>query len=322
MVPTWILRDGAWIGEAPSLEAFSEAARAASGPPGDRACFAFAKHLWTDVWFIKEANTNFGVGVSVCDWDDLHTQRALRALKPGKTYVAQPSVGNPRVDERGCKLGWRLYVACVSAPNSKALRWFYYNGGYVVAADGVLRRDRKDPLGHVTKDRIARFADWPERETFEPIMRDKITRMLREAQPKMKPPVEKACFELFGVDLIVEQEHDDPSVPVEDTVWIVEVNRSPRVKISDKPMLHALLNIAVPKYGLPQPSSATWDELDVDPFACDTWHPDEGFDQMEMETWGRGRWGRGGQTGEGPLPSAFGGDAHWGARAEEKPSGA
>ena len=39
-------------------------------------------------------------------------------------------------------------------------------------------------------------------------------------------------------------------------------------------MLHALLNIAVPKYGIPQ-HGAVWDLLDVDPEMCDTWHPDE-----------------------------------------------
>lgn len=32
-------------------------------------------------------------------------------------------------------------------------------------------------------------------------------------------------------------------------IWIIEVNRSPRVKPPDKPMLHALLNLAMPRYG-------------------------------------------------------------------------
>ena len=157
--------------------------------------------------------------------------------------------------------------------------------------------------------------------------------MLRAAQPRMKPPVGKACFELFGVDLIVreaearggvgsdagsdEEASSDEGDVDPDDVRIVEVNRSPRVKIEDKPMLHALLNIAVPKYGIPQ-HDAVWDLLDVDPEMCDTWNPDESDKREEMETWGGARWDGGGRDGQNPMPSAFGGDQHWGARAEKE----
>ena len=189
----------------------------------------------------------------------------------------------------------------------------YKRQGYLVAADGPLERGVSDPLGHVTKDRVCAFDDWPEAPAYEPIMREKITAMLRAAQPKMKPPVAKACFELFGVDLIVrETKKPDP-----DAVRIVEVNRSPRVKIDDKPMLHALLNIAVPKYGIPQ-HDAVWDLLDVDPEMCDTWHPDARDEREERDVWGGARWDGGGRDGQNPMPSAFGGDQHWGARAEKE----
>ena len=266
------------------------------------------------------------------------------------TFVVQPSVANPRVDSRGHKLGWRVYVACVSPQNSSSLRWFMFCGGYLVAADGVLSRQVLEQKGHCTKDRVSKFNEWDEFELYEPVMREKITQMLREAQPRMKPPVAKGAFELFGVDLIVggdDDPGDDPgdnmgntfdtsdtsgddtndrpgndtsdtsgdgtddrpgtrgdctskppgSIPndsgkknkVPSTVWIVEVNRSPRVKKGDKNMLHALLNIALPKYGLPQ-RDAVWDLLDVDPDLCDTWHNGADEEQVELNTWGRTRW--------------------------------
>jgi hypothetical protein len=198
-----------------------------------------------------------------------------------------------------------------------------------------------EPLGHVTKDRVCSFDAWPESSAYEPVMREKITAVLRAAQPRMKPPVQKACFELFGVDLIVREAEgngghtlmtkrsyasdagsdeeasvDEADVDFDD-VRIVEFNRSPRVKIEDKPMLHALLNIAVPKYGIPQ-HGAVWDLLDVDPELCDTWHPDARDEREEMETWGGARWDGGGRDGQNPRPSAFGGDQHWGARAEKE----
>ena len=109
------------------------------------------------------------------------------------------------------------------------------------------------------------------------------------AQPLMRPPETKACFELFGVDVAMSAAGD---------VWIIEVNRSPRVKLEDKPMMHALLNIAAPRYGLPQPGSV-WDPLDVDPDA--TWGDHATTPEAEAEeerTWGRRRWGPGGENGE------------------------
>jgi hypothetical protein len=61
-----------------------------------------------------------------------------------------------------------------------------------------------------------------------------------------------------------------------------------------------------------------WDLLDVDPELCDTWHPDARDEREEMETWGGARWDGGGRDGQNPRPSAFGGDQHWGARAEKE----
>jgi hypothetical protein len=310
-IPTWFVRDREWV---PANEGPTEA---------DARAIAASNDFWHDVWFVKEAKTNFGVGVRVAP----SPERCLAVAEPGKTYVVQPSVASPRVDARGHKLGWRVYIACVSAPNARALRWYMFCGGYLVAADGPLARGVLDPLGHVTKDRVCAFDDWPEGPAYEPIMREKITAMLRAAQPKMKPPVAKACFELFGVDLIVREtearvvhrEGDEGGVfsPDPDAVRIVEVNRSPRVKIDDKPMLHALLNIAVPKYGIPQ-HDAVWDLLDVDPEMCDTWHPDARDEREERDVWGGARWDGGGRDGQNPMPSAFGGDQHWGARAEKE----
>lgn len=139
-------------------------------------------------------------------------------------------------------------------------------------------------------------------------MRDAITEMLRAAQPRFAPPTSKACFELFGVDIAMTGEGD---------VWIIEVNRSPRVKPPDKPMLHALLNLAAPRYGFPQPD-AVWDPLDVDPEATDTWYQDKEAEKEELDAWGRMRWGPAGKDLQAPLPGAFGGEleAGWGARRE------
>jgi hypothetical protein len=324
-VPTWFVRDGEWV---PS----------GCGPTdADVQSLQVSKHFWHDVWFVKEAKTNFGVGVAV----KRSPKECLFSAEFGKTYVVQPSVSHPRRDERGHKLGWRMYIACVSPPNSRFLRWYMFCGGYLVAADGPLERGVLEPLGHVTKDRVCSFDAWPESSAYEPVMREKITAVLRAAQPRMKPPVQKACFELFGVDLIVREAEgngghtlmtkrsyasdagsdeeasvDEADVDFDD-VRIVEFNRSPRVKIEDKPMLHALLNIAVPKYGIPQ-HGAVWDLLDVDPELCDTWHPDARDEREEMETWGGARWDGGGRDGQNPRPSAFGGDQHWGARAEKE----
>jgi|TARA_B110000977_G_scaffold193550_1_gene268677 hypothetical protein len=54
MVPTWFIRDGKWVGEAPGGIAQKEDLFGAA-----------REHVWHDVWFVKAANLNFGVGVAV-----------------------------------------------------------------------------------------------------------------------------------------------------------------------------------------------------------------------------------------------------------------
>jgi glutathione synthase/RimK-type ligase-like ATP-grasp enzyme len=61
---------------------------------------------------------------------------------------------------------------------------------------------------------------WEGLYEHEPVMRDKITELLREAQPRMRPPKPKATFELYGVDMAMTEQGD---------IWIIEVNRSPRL---------------------------------------------------------------------------------------------
>ena len=288
--PTWFVRDGAWVGEAAP-------ARASDAYP----------HVWDHVWFMKETDKNFGTGIIVRGSPEACFAEAER----DKRYVVQPSIARPRTDARGHKLGWRLYVACVSPAGSETLEWYMFCGGYLVAADGPFDAHDLAPLAQITKDRVMEFNEWDEMETFEPTIREKITRMLRAAQPRMRPPKKKACFELFGVDIIVTEPGE---------VFIVEVNRSPRVKPPDKPMMHALLNIAAPRYGLPQPG-AVWDLLDVDPEAVNGWHPDPEAEAEEERKWGSRMWGPGGEDGQAPMPGAFGGDQDWGARAEERAAG-
>jgi hypothetical protein len=181
-VPTWFVKDGEWV---PSGCGPTEA---------DVQNLQVSKHFWHDVWFVKEAKTNFGVGVAV----KRSPKECLASAEFGKTYVVQPSVSDPRTDERGHKLGWRMYIACVSPPNSRALRWYMFCGGYLVAADGPLERGVLEPLGHVTKDRVCSFDAWPESSAYEPVMREKITAVLRAAQPRMKPPVGRAASSCSG----------------------------------------------------------------------------------------------------------------------------
>ena len=195
----------------------------------------------------------------------------------------------------------------------------------LVAADGPFDKHDLSPLAQITKDRIIEFYAWDGLERYEQEMRDKITAMLRAAQPRFAPPTSKCCFELFGVDMAMSVDGVD--------IMIIEVNRSPRVKLPDKPMLHALLNLAAPRYGFPQ-QNAVWDPLDVDPDATDTWFQDKEEEEMELQTWGRTGWGGPGPIGqsrrervvgddenvEDPLPGAFGGDwdgnTGWGSRRE------
>ena len=291
-VPTWFVRDGRWVGEpAPATLGDDEKQR-----------------FWDHVWFAKESDKNFATGIVVRGTPEECVRDAMR-VGDGKTWVIQPSVREPALDARGHKLGWRLYVACVSPPGTKALHWYVFCGGYLVAADGPFDDRDLSLLSQVTRDRVMRMNDWDGLEEHEPAMREKIEAMLCAAQPLMRPPETKACFELFGVDVAMSAAGD---------VWIIEVNRSPRVKLEDKPMMHALLNIAAPRYGLPQPGSV-WDPLDVDPDA--TWGaattPEA--EAEEERTWGRRRWGPGGENGEKAQPGAFASEQanDWGARAEE-----
>jgi hypothetical protein len=47
-------------------------------------------------------------------------------------------------------------------------------------------------LAQITKDRVMDFNSWDGLEEYEETMRDKITLMLRAAQPRFAPPTTKA----------------------------------------------------------------------------------------------------------------------------------
>ena len=61
-----------------------------------------------------------------------------------------------------------------------------------MAADGPFGKHDLAPLAQITKDRVMEFNSWEGLEEYEMLMREKITTMLRAAQPRMTPPTTKA----------------------------------------------------------------------------------------------------------------------------------
>ena len=57
--------------------------------------------MWDHIWFLKEADKNFATGIVVRG----SPQECYDAAEPGKTYVIQPSIPDPRCDARGGDFG-------------------------------------------------------------------------------------------------------------------------------------------------------------------------------------------------------------------------
>eukprot|EP00622_Pseudochattonella_farcimen_P004183 FR739516.1.p1 GENE.FR739516.1~~FR739516.1.p1 ORF type:complete len:174 (+),score=11.21 FR739516.1:81-524(+) len=89
-----------------------------------------------------------------------------------------------------------------------------------------------------------------------PVFRDKIATVLPMVKPKLVVKEMQPSFELFGVDFILD---------VFKHPWLAEINRSPRTLETDRPMLHALLDIVMQEQKAP-PTYKTdmkWERLHV-----------------------------------------------------------
>ena len=62
--------------------------------------------MWDHIWFLKEADKNFATGIVVRG----SPQECFDAAEPGKTYVIQPSIPDPRCDARGGDFGGLRWV--------------------------------------------------------------------------------------------------------------------------------------------------------------------------------------------------------------------
>ena len=99
-----------------------------------------------------------------------------------------------------------------------------------------------------------RMTAWSDYEEMYPKMRTQTARALKIVAPKLVVKLEQPSFELFGVDFIF----DGFRHP-----WMAEINRSPRQLDTDKPMLHAMLDLVMRERKTPPAMSApfVWEQL-------------------------------------------------------------
>ncbi|KAK3260504.1 hypothetical protein CYMTET_30538 [Cymbomonas tetramitiformis] len=125
------------------------------------------------------------------------------------------------------KFNMRIYVAAISFKGEAKVHWYIYHGGYVGKAIKPWMPMSTEKEAQISRDRAKPFREWEGFDRGFPIMLDCVREMLVCTSEKFKPPSSKAAFELFGTDIML----DDDWRP-----FLLEVNRSPRVLDMDRPV--------------------------------------------------------------------------------------
>ena len=93
-----------------------------------------------------------------------------------------------------------------------------------------------DRAAQITRDRSFALGEWEQYDKIWALIKQYVTPMLKHVSTKLTPTA-KAAYELFGIDLALTNDWD---------MCCYEINSGPCIKPENKPMLHDLLDIALP----------------------------------------------------------------------------
>lgn len=203
-------------------------------------------------WFVKDSTRNFGTGISVTT----SVKEAQDKITSGDKYVVQLAIEPQLLDDEGYKFSCRVYLLAYSPPNSLEIEFYTYQEGWITRAQTPWVPGSLEWQHNVSRDRHRRLTAWNIYDEMYPKFRVQIARVLKRVKGKLVVKMERPSFELFGVDFINDTDHHP---------WIAEINRSPRQLETDKPMLHALLDLVLEEQRTPahMASSFMWERLEA-----------------------------------------------------------
>ena len=275
MLPTWYVHNGRWSA-APTPEGTWDAEKHGDdyAPPGAVEAEAEAAARGKEkqgagcqpepdshVWFLKETNRNYAAGTFV------HASAAAcrMAAEPGKNYVVQRHYEDPMLID-GKKFHIRVYLMAHTPAGSTRVQWYLYrndgfNGGNVaIAKEKDWTPMDVDRSCQITRDRTLPLREWEHYERVWALIGKNVSALLEHVSVKLTPNA-KAAWELFGIDLALTNDW---------TMTCYEINSGPCIKLGNKPMLHDMLDIALPfGFDTARPDPKTnWEMLvDADPTA-------------------------------------------------------
>lgn len=182
-------------------------------------------------FFVKDGMRNWATGVFVVG----SASECLEISEPGVSYVVQPAVRDPLLVE-GCKFHLRIYFMLLSQKGSTSFKGHWCKVGFVVKAHKPYDEGDLDKMVQVSRDRFMLISEWEHHERVMPSVYEMLIDAVRRALPQLESPEEKASFDLFGADVMVDQAF---------RTHLLEINRSPLIKEPDFWLLHGLLSLVV-----------------------------------------------------------------------------
>jgi hypothetical protein len=243
LLQTWYIHAGKWSA-APNSEGGWDEAKCGDdyAPPGAVGAEAAAVKEGVDpdpdstVWFLKETNRNYAAGTFV------HASAAACRMhaESDRNYVVQQHYQNPMLLD-GKKFHIRAYLMCHSPAGSTRVQWYLYKnpgipGGNVAKGEKDWTPTDLDRAAQITRDRSFALDKWEHYDKVWALIKKNISPMLKHVSIKLTPAA-KAAYELFGIDIALSENWD---------MCCYEINSGPCVKPENKPMLHDLLDIALP----------------------------------------------------------------------------
>lgn len=243
LLQTWYIHAGKWSA-APNTEGGWDEAKCGDeyAPPGAVEAEAAAAKEGVDpdpdsvVWFLKETNRNYAAGTFV------HASAAACRMhaESDRNYVVQRHYTNPMLHD-GKKFHIRAYLMCHSPAGSTRVQWYIYknpkiHGGNVAKGHKDWTPTDLDRAAQITRDRTFSLGEWEHYDKVWALIKRNIAPMLKHVSIKLVPTA-KAAYELFGIDLALTEDWE---------MCCYEINSGPCVKPENKPMLHDLLDIALP----------------------------------------------------------------------------
>jgi len=183
------------------------------------------------IWFLKENNSAYSKGISVCN----NIQDVIQNIKPDKEYILQRNIPNLLL-YKNKKFHIRIYL--LSHYIDDTYYFYTYRDGVVIISKNKYRGAKNmDKSIHVTTSRAINDAlDYKKSNLYKQYhykIQNSIKSLLKNIDHKLTK-CDKNNYSLYGIDILLNKKKNP---------YILEVNIGPVIEESNKHMVKGLTDI-------------------------------------------------------------------------------